>query len=74
MLTALGALTLTVGCAAPGSGPMAGLIVSTMAIYCVAYGLMQSWWLALLFLAWATAKAARPSKTELSETQLKVGR
>lgn len=50
----------------PRSGPMAGFIVCAMAIYCVAYGLMQSWWLALLLLAWATAKAAEPSET-LSE-------
>lgn len=42
------------------SGPMAGFFVSAMAIYCVAYGLMQSWWIAFLFLGWAAAKAAEP--------------
>lgn len=51
------------------NGPMAGFIVCVMAIYCVAYGLMQSWWLALLFLGWAAAKAAEPK-----EPQPKVGR
>ena len=50
--------------ALPGDGPMAGFIVCVVAIYCVAYGLMQSWWLALIFLAWATAKAVRPSEQQ----------
>ena len=44
-----------------GGGPMAGFVVGAMAIYCVAFGLMQSWWLAFLFLVWATAKAAPPT-------------
>ena len=43
------------------SGPMAGFIVGAMAIYCVAYGLMQSWWIAFLFLGWAAAKAVQPA-------------
>ncbi|MGB0631411.1 MAG: O-antigen ligase family protein [Alphaproteobacteria bacterium] len=43
-------------------GPMAGFIVCAMAIYCVAFGLMQSWWLALLFLTWAAVKAGQPSE------------
>tara|TARA_B100000700_G_scaffold327212_1_gene441109 strand:+ start:4839 stop:6158 length:1320 start_codon:yes stop_codon:yes gene_type:complete len=50
------------------SGPMAGYIVCAMAVYCVAFGLMQSWWLSLLFLAWAAGKAATPS-----ETRSKIG-
>lgn len=47
-----------------GGGPMAAFIVCSMAIYCVAHGLMQSWWLALLFLAWAMARAAEPTETQ----------
>ena len=50
----------------PGSGPMAGYIICAMAIYSVAFGLMQSWWLALLVLTWAATKA-----TVLTETQPK---
>jgi O-antigen ligase len=46
------------------SGPMAGYIVCAMAIYCVAFGLMQSWWLALLILTWAAVKAAEPFKAD----------
>ena len=42
-------------------GPMAGFIVAAMAIYCVAFGLMQSWWLALLFLIWTAVKATETS-------------
>ncbi len=41
----------------PGSGPMAGYIICAMAIYSVAFGLMQSWWLALLALTWVAVKA-----------------
>ena len=47
-----------------GSGPMAAYIVCAMAIYCVAFGLMQSWWLALLFLGWAAAKAGAPLEAQ----------
>ena len=43
----------------PGSGPMAGYIICAMAIYSVAFGLMQSWWLALLVLTWAATKSDR---------------
>ena len=47
----------------PGSGPMAGYIICAMAIYSVAFGLMQSWWLALLVLTWAATKATVSTET-----------
>ena len=48
----------------PGSGPMAGYIICVLAIYSVSFGLMQSWWLALLVLTWAAVKAIVSTETK----------
>ena len=39
------------------AGPMAGFLGAVIAVYCVAFGLMQSWWIAIMFLGWAALRA-----------------